>query len=223
MTTPAAEPAAATSPPPAPQPRNTWGLTHGLAVAAGLLLGAMLPIGSAILNLPGHLWNQAWSWVGDDVHYDSRGPVVERLENLRDLTVMRFPIVDVMTARGFNVEAAWVLMGEGIVSLDIEKAVVERWDAETKELRLALPVPRVISARLDMEDTKLIHAGKLWPVPMVGDEASLHKDAMRQGERLIARGAADYPHHRQSKQNAEAAIRDLFRAAEIDVTVVWIE
>lgn len=129
-----------------------------------ILIGLMLLTGGMVLGL--WLASRAagrppWTWAGS-------GLTLEKLQTLSELVTVRAEVADVQETRlaGYtgSLKAALLIRGELLVGVDLSQAQLERQDDVRRTAVLRLPRPQVISARLDMERTRVfgITARGLW-------------------------------------------------------------
>jgi hypothetical protein len=156
----------------------------------------------------------------------SIGPTREKLEALQELVIQKVEIADILTYSEGSVSAAWLVRGDGLVSVSLRDAVIHTIDPEARTAWIELPPPKVLSARVDHDRTMfwdhktgfLNHLNP-WGVNLPDVEAQ----AMRAAQRLV-RQAVDSPESRdQAKELTTSLITNLYSSLGWAVTITWLD
>ena len=129
---------------------------------AGLVLGLWLT-GRPPVRSP-------WTWNG-------AGLTLERVRALASLVMLRAEVADVQetSLAGYtgSIRAAVLVRGELLMGVDLSQARFEQKDDLRHTAVLCLPAPRILSARLDHERTRIfgISTRGLWLIVPSGSDA----------------------------------------------------
>jgi hypothetical protein len=156
-------------------------------------------------------------------------PTVEQIQSLALLTTVRVDVADVRltTLDGYTggIRVAAVIKGDFYLSTDLSQARLESVDVHRRTATLFLSQPRVISARLDHERTKLfaMNAYGLWQItPGEGPYAEAVNQTYAEAQASVEAAAANAEVRQRARAQAEAVLGAFFRAMHWDVTVQWL-
>jgi hypothetical protein len=76
------------------------------------------------------------------------------IEEMQEIATMKVHVSDITTAWDDDWKGAWLVEGDGLLSVDLDHATIERTQAPNG-LRFVLPAPRAIQCRVDHERTEL--------------------------------------------------------------------
>jgi hypothetical protein len=154
----------------------------------------------------------------------SQGPTLESLQRLGALAALRVTISDVLQADSSTHRGAFLVKGDATLAVDLSKASfpVEFKDATNHRVRIILPPPRVLAARLDHERTLTWDVQhKIWVIGWLIAEGSIRDDAMRHGQRLIEHAASSPEYIELARSHAAELIRNLYHEVGWEVEVLW--
>ena len=176
----------------------------------------------AILSLPGGTWLlPPTPPQPQPVIIHSQGPTIERLEQLASLVVTRVYVADVLVGEGNGCRGVWLICGDGLLSVDLNKAAIINKEEATKRATIRLPLPTVLLARADLERTKTFEIRTTTWIPWAADKDSLRDAVMAQAQRLVAHAAGSAENMQQAKAAAENAIRGFYAEIGWNVAVTW--
>lgn len=166
-----------------------------------------------------------WTYTkGKNAGIISAGPTVIRLEKLSELATVRVHVADAMTGKDSkwygDVKGAWIIKGDALVSIDLQKAKVVESNAAKKTITLCLPKPRVLQPRVDHEKTVCYDSQKGW-FRSSDVESEMHKNVMKQAQENVERLANDEEHINLSRRQAETALTEIYGYIGWTVTIVW--
>jgi hypothetical protein len=154
----------------------------------------------------------------------SLGPTRERLQALQELAIQKVEIADILTYTEGAVSAAWLIRGDGLISVSLRDIVIREVDLTAKTAWLELPHPQVLSARVDHErtvfwdhKTGLLNRLNPWGVDLPDVEAR----AMRAAQRLIEEAVSSPVYHQHAKQLTATLITNLYASFGWTVTITW--
>jgi hypothetical protein len=160
------------------------------------------------------------------VSMHSVGPTREKLEALQELVIQKVEIADILTYTQEPISAAWLIKGDGLISVSLRDAVIHRMDQDAKTASIELPLPKVLSARVDHDrtlfwdhKTEFLNRINPWGVNLPDVEAQ----AMRAAQRLISQAVDSPENHQQARQLTTTLITNLYASLGWTVTITWRE
>jgi hypothetical protein len=157
--------------------------------------------------------------------FSSVGPTIERLEALQDLAVQKVHVSDVLQYRN-GWTAAWLVKGDGLISIPLKDARIVDVDQEHRTARIMLPQPRVLTARVDHEKTlhydskqgvwnKLnVFTGETYP--------DVNARAMKEMQRLVEHAVGLRENFDETRQRATLVVKALYLGLDWNVSVDWV-
>lgn len=156
-------------------------------------------------------------------------PSIHQIQQLAALVTAQVAVSDthetVLSGHLGQVKAVLVVRGEVLLGPDLSAAKVTGIDPEQRIVRIDLPRPRVISARLDHERTHVAaisHAGLWLMVPGDAGRTAVINRAYAEAERELARAAADPALTEQASRHAERVLSEFFATGGWRTQVDWI-
>lgn len=149
------------------------------------------------------------------------GPTIEKLQRLSHLATSRVYVVDVLIGETDNCRGAWLIRGDALLAVDLNRAQVTERNEKGKNASVVLPSPEVLQPRVDHEKTKTWEVRSLAWLPWTTDESRLRDAVMLHAQRLVAQAAGSKENIEQAKRAAEAIIRALYSEVGWDVKVIW--
>ena len=158
-------------------------------------------------------------------------PSVEQLKPLAGLLTHRAVVVDVVTVgiAGYTggLKASVIVRGDALLSVDLTRATIGDVDHEARTLVLMLPLPQVVSARLDHEGTRIvaIESSGLWALmPSDDARAEIIDHAMLVAQDAVMKAASESLVIEQARVRAEAMIVAFFTdTLKWLVIVRWVD
>ena len=153
-------------------------------------------------------------------------PTVERVEALGDLCVLRVRLSDMLEAESPDYRAAWLIIGDALISIDLRKVRLES-DAQAKTLRMQMPPLHVIQPRVDHErtrwwDTRSIRWHNGWfTSDKTAKSARLTQAAMIEAQRLIEKVSQRPEFMGDARKSAEAIVRAMYSGTGYSVSFQW--
>ena len=154
----------------------------------------------------------------------SLGPTVEEVQKLSELVTLRIYISDVLVGCdeqwNGNVEAAFLIKGDALISVDLAQMQVSK-DQEKKTAVLTLPKPRILSARVDHERSKMWDIKRGWLV--IGDERAknVYQSGFLHAQRMVEQVAGQDEWIDKARLQAEALLKGFYSALGWTVEVEW--
>lgn len=156
----------------------------------------------------------------------SLGPSITQLERLSELATLKVHVADVLKAEDRSVwgdiRGAWLIKGDALLSVDMKQAKITDVDPEAHTLKVTLPGPRVIQARIDHEHTVVYDWQKGW-LRSQDVAADIWKEAMKHAQRIIEQTAASAENDQLCRQQTEAAIQQMYSFIGWKATIVWAD
>jgi hypothetical protein len=153
----------------------------------------------------------------------SIGPTVTQLEKLGQITVLKLTVSDVLQGDGFGYKGAWLVKGDVLYSIDMTKAKVVDTSEGSKTATIALPLPKVVSPRVDHSRTITYSVERKNWIPFTGDQGKLRDQSMKEAQLLIERAAARGDNVDVARRNAEMLVALMYKLVGWNVDVVWTD
>ena len=161
----------------------------------------------------------------------SAGPTIERLRALSALTTLRVEVADALVTelrgRTGGLKAVLTVRGEVRIGVDLSAARFESLDHHARTAKLVLPHPRLQSAALDHERTRLVgvFAAGLWKMtPGGGDaDAAAVNCAYRDAQRALGLAAADPTLIDRTRTLTENVLKAFLQSLGWSLTIAWTE
>ena len=155
----------------------------------------------------------------------SQGPTIEKIQNISELATLRISISDVLKSKGTYYSGSFLIKGYAIIGVDVQKAVLQSTDQESKKIVIKLPRPRVISASVDHErsitwDYKNESSWPEWTLPK-SDIDAMRDNAFKEGQKLIEQAANKDEHIQMAKGISEAVINNMYKMVDWNVQIIW--
>ncbi len=137
-------------------------------------------------------------------------PPILRIRNMSDLATTRVQIADFIEGENNNYKVKWALYREAVLGVDLSKANYVDIN-KGERTAIELPIPHVISSKVDHERSTELVAESKWIVPVAGiGWKSLRDEAWKHADRKIERLAHDEGYIEMSKLQAERVLEKLF-------------
>jgi hypothetical protein len=124
-------------------------------------------------------------------------PTLERIQQLQQLVIQRVVVSEIHETRVAGctggMEVTVVVRGDVLVSVDLQRARILSQDEGRRELILELPLPGVLSPRLDHDQTYVQHVAftGLWQIVPSTDAQTLVVDrTLREAQAAVANAGA---------------------------------
>jgi hypothetical protein len=152
------------------------------------------------------------------------GPDVTQLERLGELASLRVHVADILIGEDERFRGVWLIKGDALLAIDMTRASVTDKDPVARSATIRLPLPRVVSPRVDHERTRTWDVErKTWLPWKKGDQSLLRDEAMRHAQRLVEGAAANDDTIREAKKQTETLLEGFYQMVGWTVTVTWAE
>lgn len=151
----------------------------------------------------------------------SAGPTIDRIEKLSQILVSRVHIADVLIGVSDDSRAAFLIRGDALIGLDLNKAVITAKDDARRQATIQLPQPRVILARVDHERSKVYEFRSTSWMPWHTQSGRLLEEAMLQAQRMVTQAANSPENIEQARRQAEVIIAALYEHLDWHLTIVF--
>jgi hypothetical protein len=154
----------------------------------------------------------------------SLGPTVEQAQKLSELVTLRIYIADVLIGCDEqwigNVEAAFLIKGDALISVDLAQMQVAK-DLDKKTAVLTLPKPRILSARVDHERSRVWDMRKGCLV--FGDDRAkaVYQSGFLHAQRLVEQVAGQDEWIDKARSQAEAILKGFYSALGWAIEIKW--
>lgn len=156
----------------------------------------------------------------------STGPTREKLESLQELVIQKVTVADILTYTEGSVSAAWLVRGDGLISVSLRDAIIDHIDQTARTATIRLPVPKVLSARVDHERTTFWDSRQgLWNRinPWGVSLPTVETRAMLAAQQLVELAVDSPEHHQQARALTTTLITNLYSALGWSITIAWRE
>ncbi len=185
------------------------------------LVLAVLAIVAAVL-LRGRAWLPRMP-TPTPIVIQSQGPTVERLQRLSHLVTTKILIADVLVGEGEGHVGAWLIKGDALLGVDLSRAKIISKDDTTRRATIQLPLPELLTSRVDHSRTQTWQVRKTAWMPWSGDGDKLRDQVMKEAQKLVAQAAVSQDYIGQSKGAAEAIVAAFYGEVGWSVVVRWAE
>ena len=155
----------------------------------------------------------------------SMAPTVEEIETLSEMVTNRVYVSDILKGSNKDYEGLWAINGDALITVDLSQATVTDKDQETKTATITLPMPKVISARVDHERT--LHGGvkgvRFALLRNPKNRAKMVDDAMLEAQNVVERAANRPEIIKNAQKQATLNIQMLYLKVGWNVTIKWRE
>jgi hypothetical protein len=153
----------------------------------------------------------------------SMAPTVEEIESLSELVTNRVYVADILKGTNKDYEGVWVINGDALITIDLSMATIAKIDEETKTATIILPLPKVVSARVDHERTKNggIKGLRFALLRNPRNREKIVDDAMQEAQAVVEKAASRPEIIENAKKQAKLNIQILYLKVGWDVGVQW--
>jgi hypothetical protein len=191
----------------------------GLGLVKPLLLPLLLAAGLVAIGIS---VKQAF-FTDSPPTFVSTGPTVTQLEKLGQITVLKLTVSDVLQGEGYGYKGAWLVKGDVLYSIDMTQAKVVETSEGSKTATISLPLPQVVSPRVDHNRTVTYSVDKKSWIPFTGDQSKLRDRSMKEAQDLVERAAARSDNVDVARRNAEMLVALMYKLVGWTVDVVWVD
>jgi hypothetical protein len=155
----------------------------------------------------------------------SMAPTVEEIESLSELVTNRVYVSDILKGSNKDYEGLWAINGDALITIDLSKATIADKDEETKTATITLPMPKVVSARVDHERT--LHGGikgvRFALLRNTKNRAKMVDEAMKEAQAVVEKAANRPEIIENAKKQAKLNIQMLYLKVGWIVDIKWRE
>jgi hypothetical protein len=201
---------------------------HRFTVVFSIILVVCLIIGGLyLLHFLGTIFG-LFSPRSEETKIISHGPTIERLQKLNQLVTLQVDVSDVIEGNDHGYRGAWLIKGDGVIGIDLDKAKFIKKDENHKHVTIELPKPHVLVSRVDHKRTKTYDVSKkfwLKPVPdfIYGDPDSLRDQVMQQAQDLVEQTVGKQEYLNKARSQAELVIGCIFSEIGWSCDFVWVD
>jgi hypothetical protein len=155
-------------------------------------------------------------------------PTVELIRDALELSVIEADVSTIVTTRlaGYTGDVRCLLIAQGTarIGVDLDRAMLEQVDPDSRQLVVRLPVPTVLGVEVDHQASQLYSVDRsgLWSVlPFAVREGDVIAAAWSQAERALQDTAQRPELTRRAQDRTEAVLRGSADALGWSVSVIW--
>ena len=153
----------------------------------------------------------------------SMAPTVEEIESLSELVTNRVYVADILKGANKDYEGIWAINGDALITIDLSQATISDEDEEAKTATITLPLPKVVSARVDHERTKNggIKGVRFALLRNPKNRVKIVDDAMQEAQAVVKKAANRPEIIENAKKQAKLNIQILYLKVGWNVGVKW--
>lgn len=170
----------------------------------------------------------AWNWgpispIDTPPVVSSTGPTVTQLEQLQTQVSTRIYVNQQLHGETSYLEGLWLVGGDALIGINMKKAEIKEKDDTKHEAVIVLPMPEVISPRVDHKKTQEVYIkSKSW-LPfvgdLIGDKKALREKAMLGAQKLIEEAASKTEFKEKAQRDTEGILKEFYRKVDWTITV----
>ncbi len=152
---------------------------------------------------------------------------LEEIRKAADLVTLRVPLQRIAEARldGFTggLTGLLVARGEGLISTDLLGAQIEI-DERARIVTVVLPPPRILTCRLDHQNTAIVHLARhgAWMfLPGAAGEGELIERALRDAQNQFEAAVAEPAKMAAARMQVEHVLRSFVEARRLTLHLSW--
>lgn len=153
----------------------------------------------------------------------SMAPTVEEIESLSELVTNRVYVADILKGSNKDYEGVWAINGDALITIDLSQATISDKNEETKTATITLPLPKVVSARVDHERT--VNGGikgmRMAILRNPKNRSKMMDDAMQEAQAVVKKAAGRPEIIDNAKNQAKLNIQMLYLKVGWNVAVKW--
>jgi hypothetical protein len=155
----------------------------------------------------------------------SMAPTVEEIELLSELVTNRVYVADILKGSNIDYEGVWAINGDALITIDLSQAIISNKDEETKTATITLPMPKVVSARVDHERTKNggVKGVRFALLRNPKNRSKIVDDAMQEAQAVVKKAAGRPEIIESAQKQARLNIQMLYLKVGWNVGIHWQE
>ena len=153
----------------------------------------------------------------------SQGPTLTRLERLARLVASCAQIVDVLVGETDKCRGVWLIRGDALLAIDLDRAQITEKNEETRKATIRLPQPTILQPRVDHEHSRVFEIRSLTFIPWHSDQDRVRDAVYLQAQRLVSQAAGSRENVDAAKRAAEVIIGAFFEQFGWEVKVSWAD
>jgi hypothetical protein len=155
----------------------------------------------------------------------SMAPTVEEIELLSELVTNRVYVADILKGSNIDYEGVWAINGDALITIDLSQAIISDKDEETKTATITLPLPKVVSARVDHQRTKNggIKGVRFALLRNPKNRTKILDDAMQEAQAVVEKAAGRPEIIESAQKQARLNIQMLYLKVGWNVGINWQE
>lgn len=183
----------------------------------------LIPLAVIALIIIGGFWLKIHFIDDKKTTVISMAPTVEEIQSLSQLVTNRVYVSDILKGTNKDYEGVWAVNGDALITIDLSQATISNKNEETKTATITLPLPKVVSARVDHERTKSggIKGIGFPPLRNTDNRAKMVDDAMQEAQAVVEKAASRPEIIDNAKKQAELNIQVLYLKVGWNVEVKW--
>lgn len=148
-------------------------------------------------------------------------PPLAVVQSLSELATARIHISDSLEGENKHYRGKWLLHGEAILGVDLSKAAYRGIDTDKRKAVLVLPLPRLLSSKVDHDRSEELYVKSLSFLAWTSDPKVLRDEVWKQADRKIERLGQEPGYMERAKVQAERVLLELFNGVGWTVNVEW--
>jgi hypothetical protein len=144
---------------------------------------------------------------------------------MSELATTRVRIADGIDGDNDNWRVKWALHGEVVLGVDLSRAQYVEVSEGTRTATLALPLPHVVSSKVDHDRSTELSARSRWPIPVPPSGPpgleSLRAEVWKHADVKIQRLGQEEGYKQVTRGNTERVLNALFEPLGWKVSYQW--
>ena len=177
----------------------------------------------AIITITCGLWLKKNIFDDQKTKIVSTAPTIEEIETLSELVTNRVYVADILKGSNKDYEGVWAVNGDALISVDLANAVISNQNDIEKTVTITLPMPEVISARVDHNRT--IHGGikgvRFALLRNPKNRESMLDEVMKEAQAVVEKAANKPELIENAQKQAQASLQHLYHKMGWNVSVKW--
>jgi hypothetical protein len=141
-------------------------------------------------------------------------PPIVQVQSMSELATTRVRIADCIAGDNDNWSVKWALHGEVVLGVDLSQAQYAEVSVGSRTATLSLPLPHLISGKVDHDRSTELYAKSKWwiPVPPNGPPGlqSLRDEVWKHGDVKIQQLGQQEGYRQTTRVNTERVLNGLF-------------
>jgi hypothetical protein len=192
-----------------------------VSIVAAMFIGAL-----AVVNWRPSLNPFAWIFQGQGNPATTSMPPKVDLQKLAELVTLKVNTERIVYGEDNFYKGIYFVPGNAHLGIDLKQAKITS-DASNKKMKISLPEPHAVVARVDLKNVKQYDlSAKSWinfDRWFRGDKSKTAEGILKQAQEIIEKSCTDDEYIKASKTQAEFILKTLYTELGWEVEIEWIQ